>query len=248
MDFWGIFAAICALASVAIAVVAYLRPPSHRAVARLEYVVLSNQSLFVVPEGISVTISIEGRPVRQAFVTVIRVANTGTINFSSADWESPLTIQLGGAVISAKQIAARPKELRLSPLRTDGRGVEIRPFLLNAGDLFDVQVISEGPLAMPSVSARIAGLEQVRRRKSVYNLGNGVDGSLDTSNKIVYWFFGLVLALGVAITFIGPLFAGTTPYSVSPLAWFTVSALALYLWFLRWATVRNRRWRPDRSS
>lgn len=248
MDFWVIFAAICALASVVIAIAAWLWPAPRKAVARLEYVVLSNQSLFAVPEGVSVHVSVEGRPVTQAYATVIRVANSGTVNFKTADWEGAMKIQLGGQVISAKQIAARPKDLRLGPLRVDGRHVQITPFLFNAGDLFDVQVISEGPRAMPSASVRMVGLAQARRRKAVYNLGNGVDGELVRENKVVYWFFGIIFALGVATAFIGPLLAGVTPYSVSPLGWLAVSVLALYLGFLRWATVRNRRWRPDRSS
>jgi hypothetical protein len=224
-------------------------PVRKRVRKRLEYVVVQNQRLLNVPRGVSVEFAVEGRRVDQAFVTVLRIANTGTENFPSRDWETPLVVRLEGcSVISAQQIAARPLGWRVGKPIVRGDSVKIPAFLFNAGDLFELQIVSEGATPNPHVSARLPGLTQVSRRQAVYNLGNGPDGALVRENKIVYWAFGAFwLALTVFVALAPVMFPPDPPTSYwnqVPLLSLVVGVLVLYLGFLRWATVRNQRWRP----
>lgn len=224
-------------------------PIRRRARKRFEYVVTQNQTLLNVPRGVSVEFAVEGRPVEQAFVTVLRMSNTGTESFRTRDWETPLVVRLQGAsIISAHQIAARPAGWRIGPASIAGDRVEIPAFLFNVGDLFELQIVSEGAFPSPHVSARIPGLTQIVRRPAIYNLGNGPDGALIRSNKVVYWGFAVVWVFLIALTAMAPIIWPSTPpvsyWNTVPSLSLWVGVFALYLGFLRWATVRNRRWRP----
>lgn len=247
MELVGILGVVLAGMGVVLAATGPIRRRSSK---RLEYVITQNQRLLDVPRGVSVEFSVEGRRVEQAFVTVLRVANTGTQDFLSRQWEAPLTVRLPGcSVISAQQIAARPSDFRVSSAALTGDSVELGPFLFNSGDLFELQIVSEGAIPNPQVSARLPGLTQVTRRKAVYNLGNGPDGELIRENKIVYSGFGLVWTALTVLVALGPFGetagAATSYWSRVPLLSLLVGGLFLYLGFLRWATVRNRRWRPS---
>lgn len=247
MTFWSILGVIFAGAGLITPFLANIRRPARKS---LEYVITRNQHLLNVPHGVSVTVSVEGRRVAQAFVTVLRIANTGAENFPARSWETPLMVRLvGSSVISAHQIAARPEGLRVGGMSMKGDTVEVLPFLFNSGDLFELQIVSEGAVPDSRVSVRIPGLRHVPRRQPIYNLGNGLDGALDLSNKIVYSIFFAMLPGMVAFSAFGPLtlssgepIPSTTRTS---LVLVTVGMLGLYVAFLRWATVRNRRWRPN---
>lgn len=230
-------------------VLAATGPVRRRVRKRLEYVVTQNQRLLNVPPGISVDFSVEGRRVNQAFATVLRIANTGTEDFPAREWETPLVVRLeGSSVISAHQIAARPLGWRVGKPKIRGEVVEIPAFLFNAGDLFELQIVSEGAVPNPHVSARIPGLTHVPRRQAVYNLGNGPDGALVKENKIVYWGFALFWLGLTAFVALAPVInapaASTSYWNLVPLLSLMIGVFVLYLGFLRWATVRNQRWRP----
>jgi hypothetical protein len=126
--------------------------------------------------------------------------------------------------------------------------VEIAPFLLNSGDLFDLQIISTGADPTPRVGARIAGVKEVRARRRVYNPGNGPDGALDRSNKVFYTIFGVFILALLALYALAPMENESgTPVAFEqrlPMILVTVGIFGLYIAFLRWATIRNRRWRP----
>lgn len=246
MDLWVVLGVIFAGLGLVTPFLANIRRPLRK---RLEYVITRNQGLLNVPRGVSVEITVEGRTVEQAYVTVLRFANSGTEDFPARDWESPLAVRLeGSSVLSAEQIAARPAGWRVDAPVIRGDLVEIAPFLFNAGDLFELQIISDGATPDPKVTARILGVRQISRRPPVYNLGNGVDGALDASNKIVYSAFALIWIALIALVSFGPMVTTSgdpLPFTGRlPLIAFAVGIFGLYFAFLRWATVRNRRWRP----
>ncbi|SEB81186.1 hypothetical protein [Microbacterium hydrocarbonoxydans] len=226
---------------------ANIRRPKKRSV---DFVIQGTQTLFHVPRGVNVTVTVDSHSVEQASVTILRVANLGTEDILRTEWDGPLVIDLGASmVISARQIAARPSTLRIPAPVLRSSSIEISPFLLNSEDLFDLQIVSAGPEPTPRVSARIAGVREVRRRRPVYNLGNGIDGALDRGNKIVYMAFtGLFLALIALVAFAPMESKSGSPVLFEqrlPTVFVFVGLLGLYFAFLRWATVRNQRWRPS---
>lgn len=237
---------IFAAASCVTPFLANIRRPKKRSV---DFVVQGSQSLFHVPRGVNVSVTVDGRSVEQASVTILRIANLGTEDLLRTEWDGPLVIDLGRSlVISARQVAARPSALRVPVPVLHSSSIEISPFLLNSGDLFDLQIVSAGAEPTPRASARIAGVKEVRRRRPVYNLGNGIDGALDRGNKIVYMTFaGLFLALITLAAFAPMESESGSPAPLEqrlPMLLVFVGLLGLYVTFLRWATVRNRRWRP----
>lgn len=254
MQPWEFVGLIVGIVGIGVGIVAWLWPdPTNRRrkpVSRLEWLVISNQTLLHVPGGVSVKVSIDGRSVDQAYVTVLRVANTGTETFRSADWEAPMIVSLpGSSVISARQVAARPERFRVPSPTITGDRIEFAPFLINPGDLFDVQIVSEGPVPAPQLDVRIPGLLQARRlRRPVYPPGNGVDGALDGGNKVFYSLFGALFLALIAFMLFGPIqSASGVPLTFEgrlPQAGAIAGLFGAYVVFLRWATTRNRRWRP----
>lgn len=254
MDSLAIAGLIIGAVGVIVSVLAWVWPDPinsrRKPVSRLEYVTVRNNALLHVLNGVSVKVSIEGRSVEQAYVTVIRVVNTGTVSFRSMDWEAPMTVSLpGSSVISARQVAARPDRFRVPSPKIIGDKIELAPFLINPGDLFDLQIVTEGGTPSPHLDVRIPGLDQARRRRGpVYAPGNGVDGTLETGNKVFTLIFGLLLLGLAALALFGPMVsesgAATTLQNRLPLAGFAMGAFGAYAVFLRWSIRRSRRWRP----
>lgn len=254
MDFWAITGLMIGAVGAVFTFFAWLWPdPINRRrkpVFRLEYVMVSNQALLHVPSGVSVKVSVDGRAVSQAYATVLRVVNTGTEPFRTADWEAPMVVSLPkSSVISVRQIAARPERLRIPSPTLKGDRIEFAPFLINPGDLFDIQIISEGVVPTPQLDVRMPGLLQARRRgRPVYPPGNGVDGALDRSNTVFYTIFGGLLLAFIAFTLLGPMQSSSgvpAPFeSRLPLAGVLTGLFGAYVVLLRVTTTRNRRWRP----
>ena len=210
---------------------------------RIESLIVQSRKLLTIPDEATVEVTIDGRKVRDASITVVRLTNTGKTALSSDSWESPLEIELPhGGLISARQIAARPIGFRVSIEVLPDR-VRIAPFLFNPGDVFDVQLVCENLTTLPVAHARIKDVKGIKRRRhAVYNPGNGPDGMLDTSNKIFYFaiFPAIFLLLGLMF-----LFAPSEP-SVKLFGGASVACLLiLEFTFLRWAVRRSRRWRPE---
>lgn len=233
---WLSYLPIAALALVLVGEVRRVPP------TRVEAVIVRYSRLLNIPDGMSVAVTIDGRPVRNASIVVMRITNTGKTPLPAASWESSLDIELSsGSLISARQVAARPAGLRvdITALKNKAR---IQPLLLNAGDVFDVQLVCEDMLSFPAAHARITNVAGIKmRRHTVYNPGNGPDGALITSNKVFY--FGIFPAFFVLIAFLG-VFAPAEPGVPSLAVSASITLLVLYFGFLRLAVRRSQRWRP----
>ena len=210
---------------------------------RVESLVVQSRRLLTIPDEATVEVTIDGRKVQGASITIVRLTNTGKTALSSDSWESPLEIELpNGELISARQIAARPTGLRVSIEALPDRA-RIAPFLFNPGDIFDIQLVCENLTTDPVAHARIKDVKGIkRRRRAVYNPGNGPDGMLDTSSKVVYFaiFPAMFLFLGMVF-----LFAPSEPGVKLIGGALVAGLLILQFTFLRWAVRRSRRWRPE---
>ena len=230
-----------ALGTLALAASAeYRRVP----LARVEYVVVTHQPLLTVPTDAAVTVIVEGRTVTEATITVLRVSNSGKSALAATDWESALEIDVpSGSLMSARQIAAKPIGFR-PKIALVGDKVQVAPFLFNPGDIFDIQLICEQMSALPVPHARIKGVKGISRRRAVYNPGNGPDGRLDKSNKIVYFAVFPALWIVLASVVVVNIFLGDGA-EVLPLSSFALLMALSYAVFLRLAVKNNRRWRPE---
>lgn len=127
--------------------------------------------------------------------------------------------------------------------------MELAPLLLNAGDLFELQIVSDGAVPNPQANARIVGVKEISRRRPVYNLGNGVDGALELGNHVVHAVMAIIWLGLIAMVILAPIETRTgdpLPFYPDRLLWIAVlvGVFGLVVAWMRWATVRNRRWRP----
>lgn len=210
---------------------------------RLESLVVTHNRLLNVPDRATVQVVVDGRSVQQASMLVMRITNTGKTAITTDMWDSPMEVQLAsGTLISARQIAARPYGLRVAIAMRSDR-VVIQPFLFNPGDIIDIQIICERMLHFPEVHARIRNVKSIRRRKApVYNPGNGLDGAMVKSNKIMY-FVVFPLWIGLLLPLILTVEDLSLTGRIAAIAIYVAVNVLLYT-FLHWAVRRSRRWRP----
>jgi hypothetical protein len=99
---------------------------------------------------------------KRPVLSVIEVVNTGGRPIVASDFESQLTIGLGveAVVRTATLGAAKPENLNPT-VDFSGGSVRIKPLLLNAGDRFEISILSDGDMPVFAADARIAGVRDV---------------------------------------------------------------------------------------
>lgn len=157
--------ALATLAITAIAlVVAIAVPYLQRDTSELTITVLSKASLNpIVPDGFrpKIGLSINGSSVKSPHYSVVEIANSGSMPILAASVEEAINIKVkNGSVISADVISADPEALKPKASLQDG-AIEVAPLLLNAGDSFQLGIISSGENPSFSASGRIAGLQRI---------------------------------------------------------------------------------------
>lgn len=209
---------------------------------RFEAVIVRSAPLLAIPDGTSVTVTVDGRPVRNASVVVMRCTNTGKTALATQSWESSLEIEMiSGSLISARQVAARPQGLRVD-ITVSRDKAQIKPLLVNPGDIFDIQLVCQDLTSRPVPHARITNVTGIKvRRRPVYAPGSGLDGEMITPDKVMVF-----VAFPVLLVFIGLLgvLAPSEPGVALLAATSASSMLVLLLGFERLAVRRSRRWRP----
>ncbi|ANF31939.1 hypothetical protein A0130_09860 [Leifsonia xyli] len=210
--------------------------------ARIQWVLWRASSLVALPEGSLIEVVVDGRPVRNAWLLTIRVSNTGRQSLATADWEAPIQLIFEGASepVSAHVSAVNPRAL--SPaVMLDGSTVSVQPTLLNTGDMFELQVVGQGPMTVPTVTSRIRGVPDIKRRRIPYNPGTGPEGEIVRADWAVQGMF-VVLWAGMTVLIL----ANASKWLLQALlmlagAWLFLVAVAL---FLVGARRRRALWRP----
>ena len=95
-------------------------------------------------------------------ITSIECSNNGRLSITPDDFIEPLTILGEGKVLSAAVSQVNPEGLKPSISFTDNQ-VVIKPLLLNGGDTFTINVLTDGEYSNPKMSARVTGVKQIRR-------------------------------------------------------------------------------------
>lgn len=112
----------------------------------------------VVPK---LSVSYGGQELFNPVATLVRIENYGKVEIRKEDWEIPVEFNydesriVQAAIVdrSDGNIAAVIDEQSLSDAKC-----ALQPMLLNHGEWFDVQLITDGPVEEPAINARIAGL------------------------------------------------------------------------------------------
>ena len=237
---------ISVIIGVGILAFAYLAYRSQRGKTRLEFVVLLNTSVVVFrPLSVTLTVSHQGREVRDASVVVLRLVNTGDKAILPEDYRSDLSICLDGVneVIAATATRTRPGEL--SPeVTTEQRKVLIAPLLVNPGDMIELQILASGLASSARVESRIVNVQAILQRKALpYPPGSGAEGEMVGFDKFIWFFFvpGVIVGLALLLVFTGK---ATVPVDVITLVVAFILAFVIYPLQVRYLVQRRRMWRP----
>ena len=210
---------------------------------RLEYHYWAASTLLTLPQRSMIEVRVNGRLVRTAWQLTVRFVNTGTQPIRPDEWSQPIRLVFPDDTqpISSVLSAVKQNGLELAT-RVEGQTVEILPVLLNQGDLFEIQIVGDGPYAQPEATSRIANLPSMKKRTFIYDPGDGPEGRLEAGNflmQAVFYLMGVGLAL-IALFVIRP-FSGTSVIlAVTVLIAFDV----LLPLFVRSADRRRDVWRP----
>lgn len=103
-----------------------------------------------------------GTELRTPALSTIDVVSSGGKPIASADFESPLEIQVGSSTtVRSVVVASRePASIQAAVVITD-RGFQIKPLLLNPGDAIRLSVLTDGSAPEFAPQARIAGVKDV---------------------------------------------------------------------------------------
>lgn len=138
-----------------------------------------------VPERLHVTY--DGEIVKDVYLIMIKIKNSGRLPIRSSDFESPICISFGEStsILSAEIAETEPEGLAVTT-RIKDQVIEIPPSLINNGDSFTIKIIASGYSGDEdiSVSGRIAGIKEIEE----YHFVVGIPWA--------FYLVILVLALG----------------------------------------------------
>jgi hypothetical protein len=229
---------------VAALALAWLSYRSHRDRKRIEYVVTTKAGLLPgnVRHEVEVVHLDSGVSINKPWLTIVRIVNTGDRAITANDFETKLSINLVGVrrILSATVTATRPADLE-PELGFNGASIDIDPLLVNPGDAFQVQLLSDGEPSEVSITGRVADLEIVELRGLPYPPGSGDEGEMISFDKFIWWVLtpALIIVSGVVL---GPLTDQSDAAKIAILGAAVLVAVVLYPMQVRYLVNRRRRW------
>jgi hypothetical protein len=100
----------------------------------------------------------DGQEVSSPNLIVLRLGNVGKAEIRASDFDGPVRIEFPKGQLLASSISATvPDDLQLELDTTVPNCVSFTPSLLNAGEWVDLRFVTDGPVYVPTVHARVAG-------------------------------------------------------------------------------------------
>ena len=131
----------------------------------LRYLTSESTPLIVDRPNISqLTVLYNDVKVKNPQITSIEFSNNGRFPITPDDFIELLTISGEGKVLSAVVSKVNPEGLKPS-INFTGNQVIVQPLLLNGGDTFSINLLTDGKYADPKMSARITGVKEIKRIK-----------------------------------------------------------------------------------
>jgi len=235
-----------ALAAIGV-VLSFLALRNRRGKTRLGYLFYLGTAL--VPERVAseLSISFHGRALAEPSMAIVRIVSTGDLPIRGEDFETPIFLRLVGVsgIVSVTCTGARPPELSPSVAIDDGgEGVEIAPMLINSGDAFELQFITEGTPTDAVLSGRIANLEVEKRTEMPYPPGTGVGGELGAVEKLIWYLVMPGLAIALAYSAVKDNESLTDTGRVLITAGVGLAALIAWPPWVRYLERRSTMWEP----
>lgn len=102
----------------------------------------------------------------EAYLTTIVISNSGKAPIRTADFEAPIRFDLelekGG--IQPRVVNSHPKGLPVK-IKAGERYFSIDPLLLNSGDFFHVELLTESKIKVGKAAVRIVGMDNIKEKR-----------------------------------------------------------------------------------
>jgi len=155
---------IVGIAAIVVTVIIYM---AQRRKKSLTYEVLSETALLRRQEELEGRLQIlfDSKPIKDAYLLLIRFENNGNTPILQTDFERPVYINLGKEtqVLICDTSAKKPEALKPKLLPETGR-ISIEPLLLNSRDSFNVKaIVSQYDHNSLKIDGRIAGVKEIEQ-------------------------------------------------------------------------------------
>lgn len=102
----------------------------------------------------------DGHDVYSPNIIVFRVGNSGKAPILREDYDGPVRITFTKGRLLAADVSKKFDEtIDVNLMRDSQNSVSFTPSLLNAGEWVEFQFVTDGPIEIPKLHARIAGLD-----------------------------------------------------------------------------------------
>ncbi|MCD9511542.1 hypothetical protein [Photobacterium phosphoreum] len=126
----------------------------------ITYEVESKTNLVSSLDGVDgLQISMDGTPVKEAVLYIIKFKNTGTESINVKDFEKDMSLYFDDRIFSVETKAMKPDNLSLKYFMK-GNNISIKPLLFNAGDSFFLEIITATSI-YPTIDFRISGVSEI---------------------------------------------------------------------------------------
>lgn len=139
----------------------------------------------------------KGEQIEDASIVRVALDYKGNEPLRIEDYEQPLSFEFDAdiKVYSADIVSKRPKKLNSSASVESDNEVEVGRTLFNSGDGFTIQMLTSKCNSAPSVTARIAGIGEIRDAKSPTLFEKGFIKFVETVEPVAWRFLLSCMAL-----------------------------------------------------
>lgn len=161
---WQFVGAILALVAIALSI---LLPLIQRRSKRLSYEVISKTALLNIDKEITgrVEILLDGKPIKDVSLAVVKIINSGTVPIPANDYERPICLRFGNnaRILSYEIIDRIPESLQPKIYMKDENeaNVTLEPVLMNGGDSVSLKVLISEIEENIEVDGRIIGVREI---------------------------------------------------------------------------------------
>lgn len=136
----------------------------------IEYIIFQEKKIdskFTMEESFpNLKLSHEETEIKDAFVTTLLVYSAGKSVIRTSDFESSIRFELDAKkrIIESRYGPTHPVDLPVE-LVMNASQLEIAPLLLNPGDYFFIDILSEDKITIGKAMARIAGMNEIKKHE-----------------------------------------------------------------------------------
>ena len=157
--------AIAAIVAVLVPIVLYYVSKQKKS---LSYEILAENPLISIDKEIKTKLQIllDGNPIENLHLLLIRFNNDGKVPIPAADYERPITLSFKDAtnIISAEYVSGIPSNL-VTSVASSKNNLAIKPILMNSGDSFTIKVLLERYNGTFDTDTRIIGVNALKLAK-----------------------------------------------------------------------------------